>query len=269
LHGFESGKLAEWIQKNFDIPYLVTEHSSRFLDGTISTHQLNFAREIFKNASCRITVSNSFSEKLRALTGLNFEIVPNIVDTNFFSLGTKNKKFIFLSAGILNDNKNQWLQIESFLKIVDEYPEVELWIAGDGILKDKLAEKIELENKSESIKLLGWLSREQLRDLMRQSSCLLISSKYESFGVVAIEAMSCGLPVISTPCGGPESVILDGENGWITNGTENDYAIKMRETLKNKDVFSSEAIRSYIVNNFSNEAVAKRLCDVYSQYIKE
>jgi glycosyltransferase involved in cell wall biosynthesis len=267
LHGFEGGKLAQWIKEKYRIPYVITEHSSRFLNNSLSASQLLFAKDVFKNASCRIAVSESFALKLKKLTSLEFEIIPNIVDTVFFQLGSPLKKFVFLSAGAFDNNKNQELQIKSFIKCSEKFPEAELWMAGDGGKKSQLLDLVNQNNLNSKVKFLGWLSRLELRNRMSEASCFLISSNYESFGVVAIEAMSCGLPVVSTPCGGPSSVIKPGENGVITNGSDEDYEVKMLEMLNNRTAYVSEIIRQYAVNNFSEEAISKQLSSVYSRYI--
>jgi glycosyltransferase involved in cell wall biosynthesis len=267
LHGFEGGKLAIWIQEKYGIPFVITEHSSRFLNNSLTPKHIEFAKSVFKNAKTRIAVSESFAAKLYELTSVSFIVIPNIVNTDLFQLGSNKKNFVFLSAGSFDKNKNQQLQILGFAKCAKDFPEAELWIAGDGNEKYFL-ESLILENKLQSkIKILGWLSREELRNRMKEASCFLISSKYESFGVVAIEAMSSGLPVISTPCGGPSSVIKTGENGIITDGTDNDYSLKMLEMLRDGSRYSSENIRLYAVNNFSEQAISKQLSDVYSQYI--
>lgn len=267
LHGFEGGELALWIKKEYKIPFIVTEHSSRFLDHSLTSSSLEFAKKIFHEADAKIAVSDSFARKLDEVTGEKFEVVPNITETDFFVPGGEKNKFIFLSAGTFNKNKNQQLQINGFLKISKDFPTAELWLAGDGEEKQKLNDLIIAKGMTEKIKFLGWLNREQLLEKMKQSSCFLISSKHESFGVVAIEAMSCGIPVISTPCGGPESVIKPGINGVITNGSDDDFAFNMLEMLNNSTRYSSEIIRQYAVNNFSGPAISKQLCAVYSRYI--
>jgi glycosyltransferase involved in cell wall biosynthesis len=112
---------------------------------------------------------------------------------------------------------------------------------------------------NEQIELFGSATREEVKDLLCQSDCFVLSSKVETFGVVLIEAMSCGLPVLSTKCGGPESIITNDDLGILCNQEE------LSEKMKNisQETFSGDTIRKYVVDSFSNSSLSQQLKIIY------
>ena len=96
---------------------------------------------------------------------------------------------------------------------------------------------------------------------MQKSNCFVLPSHYETFGVVLIEAMACGLPVLSTKSGGPESIITSNEYGFLCE--ENELS-DMLEQMVVKD-FDSVEIRKYVQNSFSENAVRKKLEFIYGE----
>ena len=115
----------------------------------------------------------------------------------------------------LDKNKNQEMLIKAF-SYFDPSCNMRLKIVGEvkESIKNQLKELITSLGLSEKVELCGPLNREGVRSVMQQSHCLVVSSQLETFGVVAIEAMSCGIPVVSTRCGGPEGII-NAETGVL------------------------------------------------------
>ena len=78
--------------------------------------------------------------------------------------------------------------------------------------------------------LLGKKNRNEVKFEMQQADCFVLSSYHETFGVVLIEAMSCGLPVLSTKSGGPESIIKSSKLGKLCD--LKDLDIEMLKIVK-------------------------------------
>ena len=122
-----------------------------------------------------------------------------------------------------------------------------------------LNEQISSLDLHDQVKLFGRVSREKVLELMIQSDCFVLSSIHETFGVVLIEAMSCGLPVISTRSGGPESIITSDDYGFLCGQSE------LGETMSKvtKIEFNPTIIREFAKDNFSQIAVSKKLEEIY------
>src|SRR4030042_748564 len=146
------------------------------------------------------------------------KVIPNMVNGDYFHFPEKpreNDPFVFLSAGRLAAVKGLDIIISAFgelLKKTDR--KVFLRIAGRGELREQLEKQVQQSGLSESVTFLGRVSRDQMVQEMHGANCFVLASTYEAFGVVLIEAMSTGLPVIATRSGGPES-ILDESCGLL------------------------------------------------------
>lgn len=268
LHSFFNGDLAIWLNKKFKLPYVVTEHTTYFSRDKLSKKQLNYAKNVFKNSKLNIAVSNEFKKLLEGKFGLPFKYIPNIVSSEFLYTGKRSlNNFQFINVGFLDKKKNQDMLIKAFNKAFKEEENVKLLIVGDGGEFENLQGLINESNSSDRIHLFGRASREQIKKLLITSKAFVLASKYETFGVVLIEAMLSGLPVVSTKCGGPESIIKDETLGVLTEINEDSLAKGMKKLYDNHYKYNSKNIISYVKNNFSEEVVVKGLVGIYKNLL--
>lgn len=138
-------------------------------------------------------------------------------DISFFVPSRKLKKVARLGfAGRLNDpRKNSNLLFSVLAQVKKEGLNPELRLTGDS--SPKLDDEIRSFSLSENVSFSGVLDRIGLRKFYQSLDLFLIPSFQEGLAIVGIEAMACGVPVISTKCGGPESYIVDGENGFLVD----------------------------------------------------
>lgn len=262
VHSFLAGELALWVKQEFQIPYLITEHSSSFERKLLSESDLKLACEVFENSHTNIAVSQSLSNAIKYyFKDLQFQVIPNIVDTDYFNLieNRTKDKFQFINIANLNKNKNQLHLIQSFTEAFRGNTFYQLLIVGHGPEKNNLQNWIDSNTMNTQIRLYGSASREEVRTLLHQSDCFVLSSKIETFGVVLIEAMSCGLPVLSTKCGGPESIITNDDLGVLTDFDKLAKNMFYFPTKK----YNSNHIRQFVNNHFSESVIAKQLYKIY------
>jgi len=131
----------------------------------------------------------------------------------------EDNNFIFLTVGRLVPVKNISLQIKAMAKLVEgekskvESKKIELWIVGDGPEKSNLKyqiSKLKLEN---NIKLLGW--QNDTDKFYSQADAFLLTSDYEGWGMVAVEAANYGLPIIMTDVGCAGELIENEKSGLV------------------------------------------------------
>lgn len=270
LHSFFDGEFALWIKKNYNIPYIVTEHFSGIERGTVSKGNLKFAHNVFSNAAVNIAVSNKFKNFLEKKFNVPFSFIPNIVQSDFFLDRKKNNNcfFKFINIAFMDKNKNQAMLVKAFAKVFKNKKAI-LTIVGDGPeyqLLNNLIKKLEIH---EQVFLYGIANRTEVKKLLQESDAFVLSSQYETFGIVVIEALACGLPVVSTKCGGPESIIQSKEVGILTDVNEVKLAEAMLTLYKNNKYYDSDYIAHYAKNNFSDGVICERLSSLYKKILNK
>lgn len=256
VHSFLSGHLPVWIKNNFNINYIITEHNSGFYFNYFKKHDIKIAYKLYSNSISNYAVSYSFTDYLNAnFNSLNnkFKYFPNIIDVNLFNLiEDTSKDYDFINVGNLNKNKNHLLLIKSFVKAFPEPSSKKLIIIGNGTEKKLLNKFIISNNLTSRVLLKGSVAREKISYFLNSSNFFISTSLHETFGVSIIEAMSCGLPVISTFSGGPESIIVNNnnfKNGLLCDMSEEDIKQSMIDIYDLN--FDRNKIRNNIKENFS------------------
>lgn len=265
------GKLAIWMNQTFQIPYVVTEHYTSFIEEKMPSWQKEVAMSVFTHSKKNIAVSDIFAARLQQDYHLDFEYIPNIVDTETFvpntQLSSNRPVRNFLNIGNLYQQKNQEMLISAFSRAFKGEEKFKLVIAGSGSEYSRLKKLISKLRMQKQISLYGQANRREVVTLMQDSDCFVLSSRYETFGVVVIEAMSCGLPVIATRSGGPESIITEEKLGILCDIDEFQLSEALIEASKN--TYDSEYTRKYAVTNFSSDIVANQLTNIYLQVLGE
>lgn len=149
--------------------------------------------------------------------------VLNGIDTRLFSddseLRADARRRLFpradaqlvLAVGRLVEPKNHAALLRAFAGLVADFPNAELWIAGDGPLHEQLVQQRTALGLEGRVVLLG--ARDDIPDLMRAADVFALSSRFEGFGLVVAEAMASGTPVVATDAGGVAEVM--GGRGFL------------------------------------------------------
>jgi len=267
LHTFEAGELVMWAKSMYNIPFILTEHTSLFLRNIELEWHTKLANRVYKESSYNIAVSSSSAIFLEEKFGSSFNYLPNFVDTSRFTISKAKSNDVkrFINVAYLDANKNHKLLIDAFYKAFGNNPQFQLQIVGSGI------EKKQLQNQTaklgvNNIDLFGYADQDQIVDLYQNADYFVLSSNFETFGVVLIEAMSCGLAIVSTKCGGPESIVTNDKIGLLTPVKNEKLLAESMKNITKKD-FDKEYIRNFAVDNYSYEALSKRLIDIYKDII--
>jgi len=271
LHSFFYGHLAIWIKKEYNIPYVVTEHSTTFARDLLSHSEIQYASTVYKNADKTLAVSKEFKILLKEKTKVNFDYLPNIVNVDFFKQvqNKSNRSNIrFITIGQLEPKKNQVMLIKAFKLAFEKEKDVELIIVGEGGEHQNLTKLIRNLNLEQNVTLYGKASREEIKELLHTSDIFVLSSFYETFGVVLIEALSCGLPLISTKSGGPESIITNKNIGTLSEIDEDALVSAMKNTYNNLNSYDSTYLQKYVEEKFSEKAVVSQLINIYREIVQ-
>ncbi|MFZ5939363.1 MAG: glycosyltransferase [Bacteroidota bacterium] len=273
-----AGYAASGICENTGIPMILVEHRSRFaLDSAearkmIPSWYLPMLREAFARANTVVTVSSSLIPQIRSIQPeLRAEplTIPNLVDTGFFTLPVQARSaepYVILFVGLLEEVKGIDILLQAFSQLG---PDSRLRIAGRGSREKELkilTAKLGLEDR---VVFLGQISREQVRDEMQNASVFVLPSHFEAFGVVLIEAMSTGCPLISTRSGGPEEIITRECGILVAPGNEMELRQALETVRANYRDLDPLAIRELALAKYSGNVIQKAYFELINNIIHE
>jgi len=268
------GVAAFRVQRTLGVPYVLTEHFSGFLEGTIDSFRTAYAKKAFVGASLVIAVSKPLAEALKkySVEERKLRVVPNMVDVSFFTLPPKQRQetpFRFLTVAFLEGLKGMHILLQAFAISFGREKHVRLMVGGDGPQRSELEELARRLGIADQVVFLGLLSRESVREAMWQANVFVLPSLVETFGVVLIEALSTGLPVVATHCGGPEDIVRDGVGILCDPGDVHGLANALVEIYRDYPTYRKREaqIRQYAVDAFSSKAVVRSLLDVYEEIL--
>lgn len=130
-----------------------------------------------------------------------------------------------LCMGRVVPQKGFDLALVAFARLAPRFPGIRLTIAGDGIDKpelEKFAHRLGIED---SVEFRGWVQPVQVPALMNQCTLVIMPSRFEPFGLVALQAAQMARPVVATRVGGLPEVVVDGETGWLVENGDVDALV--------------------------------------------
>lgn len=265
------GWLTEKISDKYKIPFVITEHNTLFFKGHYKNYY-NKISEIYNKSSLCLSVSSNFCKILEKSIPNSPQWIPhnNIVSPKFLTTNIRKKDkdpFVFISISDLSKRKNVPIVLKSFKKFNEKYPKSKLKIIGVGLEESTLKtlkEKLDIKN----VYFLGKKTRNQIVQELNKSNVFVLGTKYETFGVVLIESLSMGVPVIVTDCGGSDD-IMNKEVGRVTkqNDVEDMYN-SMIDVYNKYDEFKPQNLRDYINSKFSEEKLSTVLIKYYEKILK-
>lgn len=272
---FPSGILANQLKKKYDIPYLITEHSSQIAKGSIRPWLKLLVSNVYHHADHRIVVSPKLGEMLETQYNKKFHTwsyIPNIVDQRFISFSGLNKcdsnpTFRFLNIGFLIEIKGQIDLIHAFAKGFQGNQNVELRIGGVGPMQRDLEQLVEDLDIQAQVVFLGQLSREQVLNEMQLADVFVLSSHFETFGVVLIEALACGKCVVATACGGPECIVNKQNGLLVSTHNPDELAVAMQQIRRSYSSYNPTEIRNDCLARFGESVVIDQLVETYNDVL--
>jgi L-malate glycosyltransferase len=214
-------------------------------------------------------------QKKRVLTVFN-----GIADVKIANLDKKkirenlliSQKNVFcLMVASYEERKGHKFLLQLFEKLISDYNAVTLIFFGDGSIEEinRINKLIRLMNLVDYVKVMPYDSN--VIDVIAAADILLIASQeYESFGLTAIEAMSQGVPVLSTNIGGLPEVILDGEGGYCFDASDPmGYLNKWKELVLSQKIRCEQGQKGRLryLNNFSASTMSKMYANIIESQI--
>jgi D-inositol-3-phosphate glycosyltransferase len=199
------------------------------------------------------------------------QIAPSGVDTEMFRPAPAPGNRYILCVGRLDDpRKNIALLVKAYARLRRDFQNVpELWLVGPQP-SPRTLDLIREFGLTHSVRLPGARKTAELPELYQSALFFVLSSDEEGLGIVLLEAMACGLPVVSTACGGPESVVEHERTGLLVPmGDAEALAAAMARLLTTPSLRAKmgEAARMAVLERFSVVAAGRVFLEKYEEML--
>jgi glycosyltransferase involved in cell wall biosynthesis len=259
-HFYFMGAILASMPKRPACPVVITEHSSKLNKDAslISELDKKLARMAYDYADGVIAVSNALAKKLKTNFSVDAEVIPDMFNLPKVEPVAKDDNvFRVVSVGRIVRGKGFFKLVNAFYQA--QIPEnSELIIIGDGPLKEFIQEGL----VNHRTRLVGLKSREEIVRYLQSADMFALLSQSETFGVSCIEALSVGLPVLVTRCGGPEDFINESNGMLVPVGDMEEAGVAISKMYLKK--YDKEAIKKDCYEKYSPDAVARRLVEFYA-----
>jgi glycosyltransferase involved in cell wall biosynthesis len=215
-----------------------------------------------------ICVSNFVSEEIQK----QYQINPHKIRIIHNGLPPKernqklDRNFFLLFVGRLVIEKGLLVLLESMRHILKHHPNLRLVIVGDGPLEYVLRKRIRQYGIHHRVKLLGFISRNELEDYYEKAFALICPSLYEPFGLTILEAMRSNLPVIASNVGGIKEIITHEKSGLLfEQGDTKDLAQKVLSIIEDDNKWECLADNGYqtFLNRFTLRTMGENVVECY------
>jgi glycosyltransferase involved in cell wall biosynthesis len=256
------------------IPVVLTEHSSALMGG-VAGDDLEDLQEVLAGATVLSAVGSSLAHRLEemrpATVAKPCTVLGNLLDpvmerASAQVVGSKDRGrvrpgFRLLAIGGLIPVKNHSLLLQAFARTFGQDPSVQLRIGGSGPLDGRLREEACRLGVAARVVFLGHLDRARVAEELAACDAVVSTSQLETFGVVLIEAMAFGKPVVATRCGGPQDFV--GEGQGILADLDIGSVASALQVIRGAS-FDPQAIRAHCLGWFGAEAFFHRLMALYA-----
>ncbi len=270
---FPGGFVASKLSEIFGVPYVLTEHMGPFpfpfyLDGDGLSSRL---KEAFKKADKVVAISEFLKDEISKF-GIGVDtVIPDFVDDDFFAPGEtaiNNDGFIFFTASRITTTKGIDDMLHAFSMLCKKNKTAVLRIAGSGELESMsaLAKRLNIDDR---IEWLGELGEAGVLENLKICNAFISCSKYETFGVAISEALSVGIPVLSTLSGGVSDMLNDKNSLVVPVGDVEAIYLAMEKMVFVAKEFNAVCIRSNHIAKFGKKTVTESLRRLYCEVLRD
>jgi len=258
------------------IPYVITEHWSRYLPENVKSGSYNgwlrkfFTKLIVQYSSGITTVTKNLSSAMisAGLKHSNYTTIPNVADADLFhppkaAVENHKKKFVHISC-FDEKAKNVKGIIDTIELLLAERQDFQMEIIGDGPDFMEVNNYAQSSNIStEQLYFSGLLEGEQLASRLRNADAFVMFSNYENLPCTICESLISGVPVISSDVGGISEFVGTNEGILVKKQNTSELRDAMNAILKGEKTFDRSSIRNYGIENFGKESISNQFHSLY------
>ncbi len=278
-HDWPLGWAADTLAARFDAPFVLTMHGTERarhggqlpLGPATDVHSIEWWLAF--QADRLISPTRFIVEQL--ITGFELDAeqvvhIPNGIDPDVWRTGApahRPAEPLVVSWGRVQYEKGFQVLARAINELRSRVPDVHGVIAGRGSYLPELQTQIDVEGVSDIIDLPGYLPENELRMLVHRAGCVVIPSLYEPFGIVALEALAAGAPLVVARTGGLAELIAGTDAGvTFEPGNPDDLADVIERVLTDDELAERlvGSARDLVERKYAWDAIAGATADVYS-----
>ena len=283
---FFVGWLAARLSKKYRIPHIHTYHTffekyghyilmpeklNRFVTKYVSHRFCNQAQLVIAPSRDMLGILKTYGFKtplVEISTGIDLEDFPRQPDPVVMrKLGLAEGRQYLVYAGRLAEEKNLDFLLAAFARIAPEFPQVDFLIIGSGPKKGHLQHLAEKRGLSGRIIFTGYLQREEVLQCFKFCRLFVFASLTETQGMVILEAMTAGLPVVALKAMGIGEIMGDNRGGFLTKNNLEDFCEKIRLLLLNDGCWRAKSTEAQkVAARFSASWLVDRVIECYRKY---
>ena len=264
------GFIAHW-QKNYNgTPYIITEHWSRYLPGNDFSGFLRkiWTKRIVRRAKMVTTSSQVLAEAMQrhGLKNRHYKLLPNVVDTNLFKpIAHHNEVPKIVHVSCFEDkSKNISGLLEALKLMKDKGVAHQAVLIGEGMDLETMKQRAINLGLTDHVRFTGLLQGQDLVNELATGDFFVLPSHYETGGIVLLEAMACGLPVVATNVGALPEIVNEQNGLLVPDGDVKALAGAMEQCCNTYKNYNAQELRSRVVGRYSKEKVGEFIHQLYS-----
>ena len=277
---YPDGVVAAHLGRRYGVPVVITEQNpwGPWMNEYASVRK----RAIWaaRQSACHIAISKSVKSTIEHFAGKmeNLVVIPDGVDGTEFSLpadqsGRIPNQIVFVGA--VRPVKGADILLRAMRMLADSGRDVNLIFIGEAFFGTYRQEELRLQrmvgelNLKDRVRFAGKQPLSELVRFMQQSAALVLPSRAESLGMVLVEALACGTPVVATRCGGPEDIVNERVGVLVPPEDPEALACGIEHILDHPADYEPSKLRAHALENFGQESVGRRLSEVYQNAVRE
>lgn len=265
------GYLAAEIGDKFNLPVIVQEHYSGFKsDARFPWRVGSYAKLMNKRSQGFYAVSRGFADTILETNLVDVTgVLPNPIDTDLFfpdHVVRKSDHYRIVTVGNIGKIKGSDILFKALSKLPREI-NWRLYHVGDCTHVEKYIKDTGDVSLNKRITCLGKLPQTELAKVFSKSDLYVVSSRRETANTSMLQAMSCGVPVVTTRCGGPETLLQESVSVLVENENPDDLARGITFAIRNRNKFDPTVMRNFVIDHYSKPVVLKLVEKAYEEAI--
>ena len=274
----KQGLLALWLKKRYGIPYIIVEHWSGYLPENgqymrMPALKKRMYKRIAAQAEMLLTVSRRLAEAMQecGIEAKQWGQIHNVVDDFFFEKRPKAKakgpKTLLHVSCFDEQAKNVKGLLRAAKLLSEKRQDWRLVLVGTGVdFQEVRAYADSLQLPENILEWTGEISPREVSDRMHRADALVLSSRYETYGVILAEAVAAGLPILSTPVGIAEATGALLVSQEIAQNKPGRFAEFIETVLFSESAPASGS--ADLAERFSAQAIGKKLKEIYDSCLR-